>query len=115
VTAKTLFRLRRRLRLSQAGLAALLGCTGNTVARMERGEMRISEPMSRLLLLVAYLAERGDDYAAELAKRRRRPTKRAPGPRPPTPEAQLTPQPGTSERPDLTTILARRARRGIPT
>jgi hypothetical protein len=34
---------------------------------MERGELPIRPSMARLILLVAHLAERGDDYAETLA------------------------------------------------
>jgi hypothetical protein len=73
--------------------------------------------MARLLLLVAHLAEIGDDYAAQLAarERRRRRLKKTPGPRAVTRGTELTRQPDVSGRPELKTILAGRARRGIPT
>ncbi len=52
VTAKELRRLRRRLGLSQARLAAQVGVAANTVARWERGEMRMQPAMDRLVRLV---------------------------------------------------------------
>jgi len=68
MTAAALRNLRPRLRLSQAGLARLLGVAPNTVARMERGEMRISEPTARLLLFVQRdIEEAGGNYAEYLA------------------------------------------------
>jgi transcriptional regulator with XRE-family HTH domain len=72
MTAAALRQLRRRLDLSQAALAALLATTPNTVARMERDELPIRPPMARLILLVAHLAEQGDDYAHYLATTSRR-------------------------------------------
>jgi transcriptional regulator with XRE-family HTH domain len=44
-------RLRRRAGLTQRALAARLGVAENTVARWERGEVRITEPMVRLITL----------------------------------------------------------------
>jgi transcriptional regulator with XRE-family HTH domain len=44
-------RLRKRATLTQRALAGRLGVTENTVARWERGEMRITEPMARLIVL----------------------------------------------------------------
>ncbi len=44
--------IRSRLRLTQAAFAERLGVTGNTVARWERNEVRITEPMEKLIRLV---------------------------------------------------------------
>jgi len=44
-------RLRRRARLTQRALATRLGVAENTVARWERNEVTISEPMTRLIRL----------------------------------------------------------------
>jgi len=44
--------IRKRLNLTQAQLAGELGVTTNTVARWERGERSISEPMSRLIRIL---------------------------------------------------------------
>jgi DNA-binding transcriptional regulator YiaG len=46
-------KLRARMGLTQAQLAADLGVTENTVARWERDEMKMSEPAVRLLRRVA--------------------------------------------------------------
>ncbi len=46
---KELNRIRRRLGLTQAALAAQVGVTGNTVARWERGEVPIGPVAARLL------------------------------------------------------------------
>jgi DNA-binding transcriptional regulator YiaG len=46
-------RLRRRLGLTQVTLAARLGVHPLTVSRWERGQVRVTEPMARLLRLLA--------------------------------------------------------------
>lgn len=45
-------RLRTRARLTQAALAARLGVAPNTVARWERNERTITEPMTRLIQMM---------------------------------------------------------------
>jgi hypothetical protein len=72
VTASAFGQIRRRLGATQAAFASLLATTPNSVARMERAEQPIRPQMARLVLLVAYLADRGDSFAAELAAKRRR-------------------------------------------
>jgi DNA-binding transcriptional regulator YiaG len=67
MNAETLRRLRARLHLSQAKLARLIGIAPNSVARMERGERPISEPVARLLLFVARDVEAKGRYAEYLA------------------------------------------------
>ena len=52
MTGTQLKRRRRQLGLTQRQLADRLGVTETTVARWERGERRISEPVSRLLALL---------------------------------------------------------------
>jgi transcriptional regulator with XRE-family HTH domain len=80
MTSTALRSLRRRLRFSQAGLARLLGIAPNSVARAERGEVGISEPVARLALFVARDIEEGRGYANYLAtirgKRQTRPSRR---------------------------------------
>jgi transcriptional regulator with XRE-family HTH domain len=49
--------IRKRLKITQAKLAELLGVTANTVARWEREEMGIREPMARLIQSI-FAAER---------------------------------------------------------
>ncbi|WP_447979039.1 helix-turn-helix domain-containing protein [Candidatus Nitrospira bockiana] len=49
VTGEELRRRRKELGLTQAQLAADLGVTVTTVARWERGERGISEPIGRLV------------------------------------------------------------------
>ena len=44
--------LRHRLDLSQVALAKELGVHSNTIARYERDELRISEPVARLMRLI---------------------------------------------------------------
>jgi transcriptional regulator with XRE-family HTH domain len=51
VTADQLRRLRRRLGLTQASLAELVGVPANTIARWERGEMEMRPSMDRLVRL----------------------------------------------------------------
>jgi transcriptional regulator with XRE-family HTH domain len=54
--------LRSELGKTQAQLAELLGITSNALARLERGERRISETLARLAQLTAErLRERGAD------------------------------------------------------
>lgn len=42
-------KIRKRLKLTQAQFAELVGVTPNTVARWERGEMEMREPTARLI------------------------------------------------------------------
>ena len=49
VDGLALRRLRTRAALTQAALAARLGVAPNTVARWERNERSITEPMARLI------------------------------------------------------------------
>ena len=49
----TLKRIRKRLGLTQSALAERLGVSPNTVARWERNEVPIREPMARLIRLLA--------------------------------------------------------------
>jgi transcriptional regulator with XRE-family HTH domain len=58
VTSAALRRLRRRLGLTQARLAAVVGVPANTIARWERGEMRMRPSMDRLVRLTIAEAER---------------------------------------------------------
>jgi len=41
------------MQLTQAAFAALVGVAPNSIARQERGEMGIREPLARLVLLLA--------------------------------------------------------------
>ena len=52
MTPTALHRLRRRLQLSQAKFAALVGVAPNTVARWERGELGMRGTTSRLIQFV---------------------------------------------------------------
>ena len=52
MTAAELRRIRSQLGLTQAALAELVGVAPNTIARQERGEMGIKEPLARLLTLL---------------------------------------------------------------
>ena len=49
---KALKGIRKRLGLTQVALAKRIGVTGNTVARWERDELPIREPMMRLIRLL---------------------------------------------------------------
>jgi transcriptional regulator with XRE-family HTH domain len=53
MTAAQLKAIRKKLGLTQAALAELVGVTTNTIARQERGELGIGEPLARLLKLLA--------------------------------------------------------------
>lgn len=44
--------LRARLGLTQRGLSEIVGVSSNTVARWERGELPVREPIARLLRLL---------------------------------------------------------------
>jgi len=46
-------RIRKRLGLTQAELAAKVGVARNSIARQERGELGIKESLARLLELLA--------------------------------------------------------------
>ncbi len=48
----TLRRIRKRLGLTQAALAKRLGVRPNTVARWERNELPIREPIAKLIRLL---------------------------------------------------------------
>ncbi len=53
MTGTELRQLRKRLGLTQAELARLVGVARNSIARQERGVIGIREPLARLLRLVA--------------------------------------------------------------
>ncbi len=53
MTGEELRRIRKRLGLTQASLAEQLAVTPTTVARWERDEVPIREPMARLIQLLA--------------------------------------------------------------
>ncbi len=55
---QTLKRFRKQLGLTQVQLGKRLGVTGNTVARWERDEMPITQPMS---ILIKFLAKDHDE------------------------------------------------------
>lgn len=52
MTPEELLRLRKKLDLTQAQMADKIGITSNALARLERGERKISEPISRLVKLL---------------------------------------------------------------
>ena len=53
MTGKELKSIRKSLGLTQADFAALVGVAPNSIARQERGEMGIREPLARLVRLIA--------------------------------------------------------------
>ncbi|MBM3987213.1 MAG: helix-turn-helix domain-containing protein [Planctomycetes bacterium] len=66
-------KLRERLTLSQAGLAALVGAHAMTVSKWERGVAKPAEPQVRTLRALARAAEQG--WKAEDAAVRRDPAR----------------------------------------
>jgi transcriptional regulator with XRE-family HTH domain len=61
MTGKQLRAIRKRLGLTQVELAARLKLTGNSVARLERDDVAITEPMA---LLVSYVARESEGERA---------------------------------------------------
>ena len=57
--------LRKEIGLTQAQLSEALGVRANTVARWERGELRIGEPVARLLKLLASNREARESLVGE--------------------------------------------------
>jgi putative transcriptional regulator len=53
MTGKELRQIRKGLGLTQQQLAARIGVTSNSLARWERGEVGISEPVARLVRVLA--------------------------------------------------------------
>ncbi len=53
MTGDALKRYRKQLKLTQVALAKKIGVHPNSLARMERNEMTISEPVSRLVRVFA--------------------------------------------------------------
>lgn len=53
MSAAELLRIRKRLGLTQQAFAERVGVTRNTIARQERGELGIGEPLARLIRLLA--------------------------------------------------------------
>ncbi|HRI39818.1 MAG TPA: helix-turn-helix domain-containing protein [Nitrospira sp.] len=52
MTGPQLRSIRRRLGLTQVAMANHIGVAPNSVARWERGEMEITEPVARLVTLL---------------------------------------------------------------
>ena len=63
--ATELKKLRKVLGLTQAGLAKAVGVTPNAIALAERGERGISEPLARLVRMLAQV------HRGELVPKRR--------------------------------------------
>jgi len=53
MTAKELRQIRKKMELTQAAFAELVGITSNSIARQERGELGIREPLARLIRILA--------------------------------------------------------------
>jgi DNA-binding transcriptional regulator YiaG len=53
MNATTVKQLRKRLRLTQRGLANALGIHPMTVSRWERGVVNVPEPVAKLLTMMA--------------------------------------------------------------
>lgn len=53
MNGKELRAIRKRLKKTQVEFARDVGVTGNTVARWERNEISISEPVARLIRTIA--------------------------------------------------------------
>ena len=58
VTGNELLRIRKQLGLTQVALAGMLGVASNSVARWERNEMAMREPVARLVRLLAGTKDR---------------------------------------------------------
>jgi transcriptional regulator with XRE-family HTH domain len=56
--------IRRKLGLTQEKFGELMGVTGNSIARQERGEMGIREPVARLARLLSRISKRGPSSAS---------------------------------------------------
>jgi transcriptional regulator with XRE-family HTH domain len=53
MNGKELRRIRKRIGWTQVQLAKALGISSNSVARQERNEIRISEPVAKLARIIA--------------------------------------------------------------
>jgi DNA-binding transcriptional regulator YiaG len=63
MTGDELKRIRRRLKFTQVQFAEHIGVTSNTVARWERNEVTITEPMAKLIRLTTQKGKRGSKDA----------------------------------------------------
>jgi DNA-binding transcriptional regulator YiaG len=68
--------IRRALDCTQVEFADLIGVTGNNVARWERNERAISEPVARFLRLIARLHAEGRIEAYGLHPKKAREVRR---------------------------------------
>src|SRR5438067_13092009 len=69
MTATELKQIRARIGWSQQKLADTVGVARNSIARQERGEMKIRESLGRLIRILAK-AERGEAYNPKRSRRR---------------------------------------------
>ncbi len=56
---KTLRQIRKRLGWTQVELAKAVGLTANTIARQERDEVAIGEPLARLVKILSQQKKKG--------------------------------------------------------
>lgn len=57
MTGAELKRCREWLKLTQAAMAREIGVHSNSLARMERGDMTISEPVAKLVRLIVKVSK----------------------------------------------------------
>lgn len=57
MTGAELKRCRERLKLTQVAMAKEIGIHPNSLARMERGNMTISEPVAKLVQLIVKVSK----------------------------------------------------------
>ena len=65
MTGEELRKIRKRLGLTQAQLAERVGVTRNSIARQERGEIGIREPLARLIKVLAKTERKGQSKRGE--------------------------------------------------
>lgn len=58
MTGAELKRCREQLKLTQAAMAKQIGVHSNSLARMERNDMTISEPVAKLVRLIVKVSKK---------------------------------------------------------